>query len=213
MYYIGATPITIVLRWSQSVLAKVFMVESSLVRPQNDQALISALQVENAQLKELLGRSSATPNSILATVLVRPPKSPYDTIIVDRGERDGIRMGMIAYGAPEYAIGRVTEAKERTALITLFSSSNQKETVLIGNGASSTPALAEGRGGGNFYIKLPRNVEVNVGDAITWPDSELILLGTIEKIDADIGGTYADIYFKSPIDIHTLRYVQLKEEL
>jgi cell shape-determining protein MreC len=134
---------------------------------------------------------------------------------VDAGESQGVKKDMVVFGELQYAIGRVTDVRTNSSVITLFSSSNQKETVIIGTSTSgsSTEAIAEGRGGGNFYIKLPRNVEVAVGDPIVWPASSIVLLGAVEKVDADKGGTYAHIYFKSPINIQSLRYVQIKEQL
>lgn len=215
VFYIFSKPLTQAFRWTQSLIVETLMPSTTIVRSQDDAALIKTLQAENTQLQELLGRRSSSENSILAAVIVHPPKSPYDTLIIDAGAEQGITTNMVAYGADEFVIGRVTDVQKKTSVITLFSSSNQKESVLIGTTttASSTTAIAEGRGGGNFYIKLPRNIEVSVGDPVIWPAAHLALLGVVEKVDADMGGTYEHIYFKSPVNIQSLRYVQLKEPL
>ncbi len=213
VFYIFSQPITHALRWVQSTLVQTFFASQPTIRATDDAVLIDSLQTESLQLKELLGKKVTSEPMILASVIIRPPRSPYDSIVIEGGENEGVHPGMIAYAELQYAIGRVTEVKERTSIVTLFSSSNQREDVLIGMSASSSLAIAEGRGGGNFYIKIPRNIEVHVGDPIVWPAANLVLLGTIEKIDADMGGTYSHIYFKSPINIQSLRYVQLKEQL
>lgn len=182
--------------------------DGAVVGEKVENALISALQSENDQLKSLLGRTVDKEQMILAAVLVRPPQTPYDSIIIDAGTNLGIIEGDIIYAKMNYAIGRVVSVSKKTSVITLFSSSGQKANVFIGT--STTSVTAEGRGGGNYYIKLPRNIEIAVGDPIVWPDIQTILLGTVEVVDTGNGDAYANIYFKSPVNINTLRYVQFK---
>lgn len=191
-------------------LLRSMLVESNgpVVNLAAEDALITALQSENNQLKELLGRNVSNDKMTLAAVLIRPPQTPYDSIIIDAGSLMGLQVGDIIYAEMNYAIGRVVEVSDKSATIILFSSSNQKANVLIAS--TTTAVLAEGRGGGNFYIKLPKNIDVAVGDPIIWPDIQTMILGAVDVIDSDDGDAYAHIYFKSPININSLRYVQFK---
>ena len=134
-----------------------------------------------------------------------------------------------------YAIGTVSSVSNYTSTVTLFSSAGQKIDGLINSPlegakdasidtANSTttstkvkdslnPVTVEGRGGGNFYIKLPKNIKVKIGDPVVWPSAETVLLGTIEIVDSGEGEAYSQVYFKSPINMNSLRYVQIKKVL
>ena len=48
---------------------------------------------ENIKLKEILGRISENKKMIVAGILSRPNKSPYDTLIIDIGVKDGAYVG------------------------------------------------------------------------------------------------------------------------
>ncbi len=179
-----------------------------VVTGNTDNALLIAFETENDQLKELLGRGGNKQKFTIAAVLVRPPQTPYDSIVIDVGSTMGLSVGDIVYAEMDYAIGKVASVSGTHAVITLFSSSGQKEDVLVGS--STTAVLAEGRGGGNFYIKMPRNIVVKPGDPIVWPDIGTILLGVVSVVDSGNGEAYANVYFKSPVNIQSLRYVQFK---
>lgn len=191
-----------------SLRRMVFPQDASVISATAENAYIIALQSENNALKELFNRSVDKEQMTLAAVLVRPPQTPYDSIVIDAGNNMGLIVGDIVYADMNYAIGKVSSVSEKTSVVTLFSSSGQKASVLIGT--STTAVMAEGRGGSNFYIKVPRNVEILIGDPIVWPDIQTILLGAVEVVDKGDGDAYSHIYFKSPVNINTLRYVQFK---
>ncbi len=199
-----------------SSIANAYYSLRRVVFPQNEMvisqtmenSLIIALEAENSQLKEFFNRSTDKEQMTLAAVLVRPPQTPYDSIVIDAGSIMGVMEGDIIYADMNYAIGRVSSVSERTSIVTLFSSSGQKASVLVGT--STTAVMAEGRGGGNYYIKVPRNIQIVPGDPVVWPDIQTILLGTVDIVDTGNGDAYSHIYFKSPVNINSLRYVQFK---
>ncbi len=201
----------------------------------SEQALIQSLQTENDYLRALLGKTPENSNMILAGVIERPPRTPFDSLVIDIGSDQGIFEGDMVFSDGSYAIGTVSSVSNHTSTVTLFSSSGQKIDGLINSPlegskdasasiANSTttnrkikdslnPVTVEGRGGGNFYIKLPKNIKVKIGDPIIWPSAETVLLGTIEIIDSGDGEAYSQVYFKSPINMNSLRYVQIKKVL
>ena len=75
------------------------------------------------------------------------------------------------------------------------------------------PVTVEGRGGGNFYIKIPKNIKVKIGDPVVWPSADTVLLGAVEIVDSGEGDAYSQVYFKSPINMNSLRYVQIQKAL
>ena len=200
-----------------------------------EQALIQSLQTENEYLRSLLGKTPMDSNMILAGVIERPPRTPFDSLVLNIGSDQDILEGDMVFSDGLYAIGTITSVSNYSSTVTLFSSSGQKidalinssiegakDTVNIGTTSTSTranikdslsPVVVEGRGGGNFYIKLPKNIKVKIGDPVTWPSTETILLGAIEVVDSSEGEAYSQLYFKSPINMNSLRYVQIKKIL
>ena len=198
----------------------------------SEQALIVSLQTENDYLRSLLGKTPVNSDMILSSVIERPPRTPFDSLILDIGDDQDIAEGDMVFSDGMYAIGIISSVSKHTSTVTLFSSSGQKIDALINSPIEGSKDIAnstttknikdkdylnsvtvEGRGGGNFYMKLPKNIKVKIGDPIVWPSSETIVLGSIEVIDSSEGDAYSQVYFKSPINMNSLRYVQIKKIL
>lgn len=178
-------------------------------RPIAENAYVKSLQDENDQLKQLLGRQPEKDDREFAVVLVRPPKSPYDSLTVDLGEDHGVMPGDLVYGDMDYLIGEVDSSYPSTAVVKLYSSPGQKIDVRISS--STTSVVAEGRGNGNFYIKVPKNISVAEGDPIVAPGFHNTIIGVAEKVDGGAGEAYSSIYFKLPVNLNSLRYVEIKK--
>jgi len=169
-------------------------------------ALSSSLfEEENKSLKEILHRSIKK-DYILAVVLLRPSLSPYDTFIIDTGEEEGVSIGDFAL-VSKVVIGSVTEVFTKTATVTLFSSPGRKVNVIIG--PSRLPAEAEGQGGGNFKILLPREIDVTEGDSITIPDINPDIFGIVEHIDREATDAFQTILFKNPINMNEVYFIEV----
>ena len=197
-----------------------------------EQALIQSLQTENEYLRSLLGKTPENSNMILAGVIERPPRTPFDSLVLDIGADQDILEGDMVFSDGFYAIGTISSVSNHSSIVTLFSSSGQKIDALINSpiegakdaspASTSTPlrskdtlnpVVVEGRGGGNFYIKLPKNIKVKAGDPVIWPSTETIVLGAVEVVDSSEGDAYSQVYFKSPINMNSLRYVQIKKAI
>lgn len=222
-----------VVQGTRAYIANVGNDPTFVPRNLSEQALISSLQTENEYLREMLGKTPTSTNMILAGVIERPPKTPYDSLVLDIGSDQEILEGDMVFSDGMYAIGTISSVGNHTSTVTLFSSSGQKIDALINSPiegekdipnsttTASTakaknvlnPVVAEGRGGGNYYIKLPKNIKVKVGDPVIWPSTETILLGAVEVVDSSEGDAYSQLYFKSPINMNSLRYVQIKKTI
>jgi len=235
IYWIFGGLLTDVLHGSQKGVARFFGYYNDPVRPVSENSLIKDLKRENQSLKVLLGRAEE-PEDVLATstgtttileakkvmntpasgtvlgvILARPPRTPYDSLLIDIGEDEGLLVGDVVYGDREYVLGTIVEVQRGTSIVKLYSAPDQKIDVLVGD--STIPVVAEGRGSGNFYIKLPKNVTVTEGDQIIAPGIVGKVLGTAERIDSDPGEAYAHIYFRAPVNLYTLHYVQVKKNV
>lgn len=166
-------------------------------------ALDDALE-KNLSLQDLLGRQNRSPR-IVSVVLRRPPYTPYDSIFIDIGSKENVQNNNLVFSTGNTVIGDIVEVYDKSSVVSLFSSPGRETEVLVGN--SSTPAKATGRGGGNFIIALPAEVDVKNGDPIRLPSLSSSVIGIIENIDTDSAESIQTIYFKNVFNLNELNIV------
>lgn len=165
----------------------------------------SMLRLENERLRELLNRRTSD-TAIAASILAWPSLSPYDTVVVDAGSNDGIVKDAVAYIEGGVVIGYVGEVFDSTATVVLFSSPGLKTPVVISS-ATPTPAIAEGWGGGNFYVRAPRDASIAVNDAVLLPTLSPMVFAAVASVERDQTDSFQEVRFRTPVNIATLRYV------
>ena len=99
--------------------------------PQYLNAKIASLESENEGLKNFLGANDGVnikrPKGSLFSVAQRPPFSPFDTIVVNGGSDNGIQVDDLAFASADVLVGYVTAVFPRTSIVTLYSSSGQRQ--------------------------------------------------------------------------------------
>ncbi len=173
-----------------------------------NQTTIARLMSENEELRALLGDSKD--ERILAGVIARPPNTPYDTLIIDRGTAHNIVEGAIVYHANEHAIGMVSRVYEKIAVVTLFSSDGVESTVYVYG--PDVFAYAYGEGGGVIRISLPQGILVKEGDAVVLPSLHMGDLGVVERVVSLSTKPEQNAYLTFPIPIQSLRTVTIGRE-
>lgn len=181
--------------------------EQKLFLAGNLLALNETLQSENETLKDLMGRSATKQKTILANILVKPPQSFYDLLVIDVGADEGIKVNDRVIADATVYIGKVSEVYDHTAKVTLYSSPGEKNQVILGTNSVSVEAI--GVGGGNFNILLPREVEVKENDVIIMPSITTNIFGIVEKVDFKDKDAFQTVLFKSPVNISELSLVQV----
>ncbi|KKR76044.1 MAG: hypothetical protein UU20_C0035G0003 [Parcubacteria group bacterium GW2011_GWE2_40_8] len=166
------------------------------------------LKEENIELKALFGREREK-NVVLASVIMRPPQSPYDMLVLDAGAKEGVRLGMKAVAHGEILIGYVTEVSEVSSKVKLLSFPKEEIGVILEN--ASISAIAVGTGGGNMELQIPGQIEVAIGQSIITTGIFPYTAGIAEKIEADTNNPFKKIIFRLPININYLRSVILTE--
>lgn len=140
-------------------------------------------------------------NGIVLEVLSRPPFSIYDTLILSKNNQD-VQVGDLVFAKGAY-IGEISEIDLNTAIVKLRSSSGEKTVVRV----AGVDIEAEGHGGGQFQIKIPKDLEINVGDAVIVPSLNNILLGEVGSIEEDLIGTFKTVYFNIPVSFQSIDFV------
>lgn len=170
-------------------------------------SMAAVFKKENQELKEILDRREPEKEFILARVLAQPNRSPYDTLIVDKGEKDGVRGGdsVIAYG--NAAIGTVLRVYAASSVVTLFSSPGNEIDAFLAEG--NIPIVAKGVGGGNFTARAPKGVAVAEGDALISPALDPPLIGIVGRVESAPSDAFQNIFFQTPVNIYELKWVEI----
>lgn len=168
--------------------------------------LLDGLRQENEELKTALGRS-AKGNDVLGVVLTRPPVTVYDTLILDVGTSDGIKVGNRVYADGDVLIGDIAEVYANQSKVSLFSTPGRILSVIVGD--KHVAAQAKGRGLGNFVLSLPAETGIQVGDPIALPQIRPHTFGLVESILVDSSDSLQTILFKSPVNINNLKFVEV----
>lgn len=162
---------------------------------------------ENEELKEILDRRVPDRRVLLARARAGPGRSPYGTLLLDKGGADGVRVGDIATVYGDIALGVIDRAYEGSSIVKLFSSPGEETDALLGEG--NVPIRAEGMGGGNFKARVPKGVVVKEGDSVVSPVLEVPLLGIVGSVESAPSDSFQSILFQVPINIYELKWVEI----
>jgi cell shape-determining protein MreC len=157
----------------------------------------SIIQNENASLRENI--SLVSPNSKLASIILMPPQTPFDTIYIDRGERDGVYVGAQVLNSERSALGYIEEVYPTSAKVRMFSSPGIKTSaVFLRDG---TMVEIEGRGGGSFLLEAPLGFEAVEGDIFLIPGSEDRVLAVARSIKKEETSSFVSIMLRVPLEL------------
>ncbi len=165
---------------------------------------VSNLKSENESLKQLLGRETNI-SALLAYVLKKPGSSPYDTLLLDLGSSDGLKVGDLISDSGSVTLGRIEEVRSKTSSARLFSSAGIITSAKLER--SNLPISLQGIGGGAFEAKLQRDIEIRVGDIVRLSDGNFQVVAIVRDIESDIADSFQTIQLASPINFNELKWV------
>lgn len=169
---------------------------------------------ENKRLKSTIEELDTVSSEIVGKVLV-DKKSPFlKSVIVNRGSKDGIELGM-AVMDKSYLIGKVVEVSFTSSRVLLLSDLNSKVPVDIM--PNNIQSILSGTGEDTGIIQYTRQQELIENDAIVFTSGA----GGLFKSGIPIGTIFKDpnnstINVKFFSDFSQLRFVKIisfKEEL
>jgi len=167
---------------------------------------VSLQTISDAENSLLVNFGRASTNKLIASaVLVHPPQTPYDSLIVDAGAVDGVSLDAVVSLPEGPKIGTVIEVFNKSARVKLYSSNGEKTNAVLER--SNVPVSLLGRGGGNFEIALPRDVAVEVGDKILSGSLAPTIIGVVGDIEMKPTDSFKKIMVRSVANIYTMRFV------
>ncbi len=165
-------------------------------------ASLSSGRVQEGALLELIGRSE--PGAEVASILTRPPRTPYDVLVIDAGE-DIVSVGSEIGLAEGIGLGIVSEVFSKNSRVRLFSSPGAEIEAVLERG--NVPVTLKGAGSGNFTAIVPRDAEIEAGDAILSAGIPARLIAVVEGVKSESTDSFKEAYARSPVNIFSVRYV------
>ncbi len=196
-----------ILKSKKSLIEENFLLKEQIFKRGNDKIISDLIKKENDDLKGILNRVDNKNNYILASVLIKPFLSAYDTLIVDVGTNNNIKVGSQVLANGNSFIGYVSEVYRSTSKVVLYSSYGEKIPVLIGQNNIEKEAF--GIGSGNFKVEMPRESDVKEGDNIVVPSISPNIFGIVEKIEFKATDSFQKVLFKNPVNISELKWVEI----
>lgn len=183
--------------------AKIKRLEDNELALELQLQIASYTQIENVQLRELLQLSPQ--EGVLGSVLAWPPKTGYDTLLIETGAE--VSVGDLVLGRGIAPIGTVERVEGRYAYVKLFSQGDHRTQVRVG--AEYTPLELVGRGGGAALIVAPNDFVARQGDSIFFPYNGNTLLGRVGAIETDPAASTKNLWVVFPKHFYAYTWVSI----
>jgi rod shape-determining protein MreC len=121
--------------------------------------------LENERLKKLTGmREKLAVPSVAASVISEDSSPWFNTIIIDRGEADGIREGMPVIGTAG-VVGRIVKTARNSSRVLLLTDHASGIAAVVQR--SRARGVVKGKGGNSCSLEfLQRGEDVKIGDVV-----------------------------------------------
>lgn len=193
--------------------------KTQLAQSKDDVNKLSGLESENKELKNALKLQETLTDyqTVSGNVITRDPTSWNDTLVIDRGSKDGLKNDMIVM-ANGGVIGRIAQVNQSTAKVSLLSSSKgiqNKIPVRLGNSTTTSYGLLTGYDSQqNAYIITQLNTQNKFDKGSQVFTSGLggdsprdLLIGTVLGEKVDNQGLNRQIYVKPASNLYDIRFV------
>ena len=164
-----------------------------------------SLAAERDALRAELEVPDRASGSVVAEILIRPPQTSFDSVVLGAGEQDGVSDGnlVLARGAP---VGVIVEVRAGSSVATLFSAPESRLAVTVG----ATTAEAVGRGDGRYAIELPAQLAPATGTPVLSVAHGGAPLGYVATVIPGESEATVEAAVSLPIDFARARYLTIE---
>lgn len=168
--------------------------------------LTNEAYLENMRLRNLLSFKKTSPLKLIAArVIGRSPDSWTSTIIIDRGQDNGIKKGFIAI-TPLGLAGKVVETTASVSKIMLVNDPNFSVSAI--DQRSRQEGLVTGTLGNSLLMKyLPKDADIKVSDVVltsgltaTYPKG--LIIGTVIEVAEEFSGLSRYAILKPAVNLN-----------
>lgn len=137
-----------------------------LLAQQGELQRLQTLQEENRRLRALFVGAESQPDDYRFAELLQVDLDPFShRVLIDRGERDGVRPGQAVIDGGG-VLGQVEDVRLHFATVRLISDPNHALPVQINRTGLRTVAFGQGETARLKLASVPREADVRVGDLI-----------------------------------------------
>jgi cell shape-determining protein MreC len=200
--------IPVYLRDRHALDGQIGELESKLALLEGSDETLRKLKQENEELRGLL---DAVPESrVLARVLARPSQLPYDVLMIDQGEQDGVVLHAPVFSGQDQVIGLVTKVFDKSAHVTLVTTPGFLATAYVyGPNIYTT---TEGMGSGVLRVRVPQGIVLNEEDVVILPAMDSGVFGTIARVETSPTKPERYGYVIADTPLQSLQYVSVSRE-
>ncbi len=187
------------------------MLKEKIARLQEENHRTNEIRLANERLRQLLQfRERNFPSMIGSEVIGRDPSFWFKSVMIDKGESDGVKKGM-AVISPAGVIGQVLKTAPHYATVLLITDYNSAVDCIVER--SRAKAIIEGKGENRCQLKyLLRAEEVAVGDVVVtsglggnFPKG--LVVGEVKKVDKKGHGVFQYAELVPSVDMTRLEEV------
>ena len=170
---------------------------------------------ESFRLRKMLNFDNANREKydlLPAHLIARSPNNWYESIIIDRGSRQGVKKGMPVI-SPGGLVGRVGSVSENSAQVSLITDREMAVGAIIQK-TRETNGIVEGLGDSNELrmINIPYYSKINEGDRIISSGLSAIYppginIGTVMEVSREPNGLLLVAMIKPTVDFNKLEEV------
>ncbi len=175
---------------------------------------LAVLEAENAQLRELLNSSAQVKGKLQVAELISiSPDPDYHTVIINRGENDGVFKGQPVLDA-KGLMGQVVEVQSQFSRVILISDASHTLPVEVNR--NGVRALLSGVGRLDYMelLHVPSTTDIKVGDVLIssglgqrFPRGYPV--ARVTSVSVDPGKPFASISAEPTAELNRGRYVLL----
>lgn len=187
--------------------------ENQLLRDENEKLRekmndIDILMADNSTFRNTLGLEGAVRTNTYS-VIVHPSQTPYDVLVLEPKSGITPQVGQrVVLG--NVALGTVVQSDSLFVKVDMYSSKGREiEGRLLPGGE---PLILTGKGAGNFAVKVPRDMEVVVGQLVVLPGDPAFAIARIASIEESEKDSFKQLRLISPKNIFSLRFVEIIEQ-
>jgi len=152
------------------------------------------LREENEDLRNRL--SIENQNIVSSVILLAPPSTPFGTMIINRGENDGVYVGAKVYLSERVGLGDVTEVDKDTAKVLAYAAPGRIIQAVFDRDGGIYEI--EGRGNGSYSFEVPLDLPIFEGDAFFLPGDEKVLIAAVASIGTNSESSFKKVFLISP---------------
>lgn len=187
------------------------LLKSQLAKKETEIALLLESKKENENLKKLLSFAGEQDNEWIASqISTYDPNNFIKSVIIDKGERDGIKKGA-AVISEGYLVGKVSEVRFSYSRVILITDSNSAIPSIVQG--TSVSGLTRGLiGFGLTLDSIPQGEKIEAGDVIisSGLGGDLprgLIIGRVEDVESSDNSIFQKARLRPAANFRNLRHV------